>query len=396
MRHMWSGLRTQARKPWTRVQSCLDSGPMTRQYAATINASGCSIVAGDLFAEHGFDDVTMADIATAADVARATVFNYFGSKHALDRSAHRDRARGLPRHARRRARRRRRRRRPTCCASSSSRWPSASSRSGASSAASSARSRASSSASTRESSRSAPTTRRTPGCCNSWNAGQQRGDLNAALDAGAVARAFRSLANGTITGWLYQDDGGSLVDAHARGGRRVPLVRRTPSAGASAAEREHSMTRPRIAYDPFATEVQADPYPSYARAAPRRARALRRVARRLRGQPPRRRPARDARPPHVLVRGDGRARRAARSSTPSRPSADDEPTEGADAISIVGTDGDTHTRLRTIVNRGFTPRRMAAQERDMRAHRPLVRRRSSSRAAAAISSRCSPCRSRPP
>jgi AcrR family transcriptional regulator len=40
-------------------------------------------VAGDLFAEHGFEDVTMADIAVAAGVARATVFNYFGSKYAL-------------------------------------------------------------------------------------------------------------------------------------------------------------------------------------------------------------------------------------------------------------------------------------------------------------------------
>jgi AcrR family transcriptional regulator len=40
-------------------------------------------VAAELFAEHGFDDVTMADIAEASDVARATVFNYFGSKHAL-------------------------------------------------------------------------------------------------------------------------------------------------------------------------------------------------------------------------------------------------------------------------------------------------------------------------
>jgi AcrR family transcriptional regulator len=40
-------------------------------------------VAIGLFAARGFDDVTMADIAEAADVARATVFNYFGSKHGL-------------------------------------------------------------------------------------------------------------------------------------------------------------------------------------------------------------------------------------------------------------------------------------------------------------------------
>jgi AcrR family transcriptional regulator len=40
-------------------------------------------VAATLFAERGFDDVTMADIAAAAGVARASVFNYFGSKHAI-------------------------------------------------------------------------------------------------------------------------------------------------------------------------------------------------------------------------------------------------------------------------------------------------------------------------
>jgi AcrR family transcriptional regulator len=39
--------------------------------------------AADLFAANGFDDVTMAEIAEAAGVARATVFNYFQSKHAL-------------------------------------------------------------------------------------------------------------------------------------------------------------------------------------------------------------------------------------------------------------------------------------------------------------------------
>ena len=36
-----------------------------------------------LFAARGLDDVTMAEIAEAAGVARATVFNQFGSKHAL-------------------------------------------------------------------------------------------------------------------------------------------------------------------------------------------------------------------------------------------------------------------------------------------------------------------------
>jgi len=36
-----------------------------------------------LFASRGVDDVTMAEVAGEAGVARATVFNYFGSKHAL-------------------------------------------------------------------------------------------------------------------------------------------------------------------------------------------------------------------------------------------------------------------------------------------------------------------------
>jgi AcrR family transcriptional regulator len=36
-----------------------------------------------LFAERGVEPVTMADVATAAGVARATVFNYFASKYAL-------------------------------------------------------------------------------------------------------------------------------------------------------------------------------------------------------------------------------------------------------------------------------------------------------------------------
>jgi len=39
--------------------------------------------ARQLFAARGLHDVTMAEVAQAAGVARATVFNHFGSKHAL-------------------------------------------------------------------------------------------------------------------------------------------------------------------------------------------------------------------------------------------------------------------------------------------------------------------------
>jgi AcrR family transcriptional regulator len=39
--------------------------------------------ARELFSERGSDEVTMAEVAQAAGVARATVFNHFGSKHAL-------------------------------------------------------------------------------------------------------------------------------------------------------------------------------------------------------------------------------------------------------------------------------------------------------------------------
>lgn len=45
--------------------------------------------AADLFRRHGFDAVTVDDVAQAADVSRQTVFNYFPSKEAMvfDREA---------------------------------------------------------------------------------------------------------------------------------------------------------------------------------------------------------------------------------------------------------------------------------------------------------------------
>jgi len=39
--------------------------------------------AHDLFGDQGAGEITMADVAEAAGVSRATVFNHFGSKHAL-------------------------------------------------------------------------------------------------------------------------------------------------------------------------------------------------------------------------------------------------------------------------------------------------------------------------
>jgi len=169
-------------------------------------------VAGDLFADHGFDDVTMADIAKAASVARATVFNYFGSKHALVEAltetvleVFRDML-------------------DDALADTTTPTPDLLRRLfeqmgiGIESQRSFFRSvfreiariqlgldeglvaqRANDEAHAR--------------LLQLVERGQARGDLNPALDTGTVARGFRSLANGTITGWLYQDDSGSLVDA---------------------------------------------------------------------------------------------------------------------------------------------------------------------------------------
>jgi cytochrome P450 len=125
-------------------------------------------------------------------------------------------------------------------------------------------------------------------------------------------------------------------------------------------------------YEPFAMEVQADPYPFYA--------ALRREApvayvESLGGYVVSR---------HADVRrvmhDHHTFSSAAMAELVSRPveigqadGAFDESLEGS--ISIVGLDGADHMRLRTIVNRGFTPRRIALLEQEMRGIvRPLVAR----------------------
>ncbi|MGH8978596.1 MAG: cytochrome P450 [Acidimicrobiia bacterium] len=124
------------------------------------------------------------------------------------------------------------------------------------------------------------------------------------------------------------------------------------------------MSSTTVAYDPYAPDVQADPYPFYT--------ALRRDA------------------PVYYVESLGAyavsrhadVRRvmhdhatfssAAMAELVSRPveiGRDDnvfeQPVEGS--ISIVGLDGASHTRLRTIVNRAFTPRHIGELEGKMRA-----------------------------
>ena len=124
------------------------------------------------------------------------------------------------------------------------------------------------------------------------------------------------------------------------------------------------MTPTTIAYDPFSAEVQANPYPSYAR---------------LRREAPayyvealdayavsRHADVRRVMHDHRAFSSEAMAALVARPVEYADAAADQAEFEGDGAISIVGTDGETHTRLRTIVNRGFTPRRMAEQEREIR------------------------------
>jgi cytochrome P450 len=117
-----------------------------------------------------------------------------------------------------------------------------------------------------------------------------------------------------------------------------------------------------MAYDPFAAEVKADPYPFYeylrdhapvfyvesldAYAISRHA-DVRRVMRE-----------------NTTFSSEAMAELVSRPVTAAGNVAFD--AEIDRSISIIGRDGEDHARLRTIANRGFTPRRIAKLEHDMR------------------------------
>ena len=55
----------------------------TRDQKRSAQRDRILMAARTLFSEHGPETVTVADVAEQASVSRATVFNHFGSKHAL-------------------------------------------------------------------------------------------------------------------------------------------------------------------------------------------------------------------------------------------------------------------------------------------------------------------------
>lgn len=61
----------------------MSNRPGLRDRKKEVTRQAISNVATRLFVEHGFDNVSVADIAHEADVARKTVFNYFPRKEDL-------------------------------------------------------------------------------------------------------------------------------------------------------------------------------------------------------------------------------------------------------------------------------------------------------------------------
>lgn len=163
-----------------------------------------------LFAGRGFDDVSMADIAAAAGVSRATVFNHFSTKHSIVEALTEgvlDFYRGMLDLALADGRT------PTTALmralfeqmgagiESDRRFFRAIFREIASLHLGYDEGGPGQRADADNQARLIELVRR----------GQERGELSTAHSPEAIASAFGSLANGTITHWLYDDPGGSLV-----------------------------------------------------------------------------------------------------------------------------------------------------------------------------------------
>ncbi len=118
-------------------------------------------------------------------------------------------------------------------------------------------------------------------------------------------------------------------------------------------------------YDPLAPAVQADPYPFYA--ALRREAPVHYLETWQAFAVSRHEDVRRVMHDHVTFSSEAMAKLVAR---PAEYAADANLLEAEEidssAISIVGADGETHARLRRIVNRGFTPKRIALLEQEVR------------------------------
>jgi cytochrome P450 len=119
-----------------------------------------------------------------------------------------------------------------------------------------------------------------------------------------------------------------------------------------------------LAYDPLSPAVQADPYPYYA--ALRRDAPVTFVESLDTYAVSRYEDVRRVMHDHETFSSEAMADLVARPGEYATDVVDDSKATAASATSIVGTDGDTHQRLRLIVNRGFTPRRIAQLEERMR------------------------------
>ncbi len=127
------------------------------------------------------------------------------------------------------------------------------------------------------------------------------------------------------------------------------------------------MTTIPVAYDPFDGAIQADPYPTYARL--RRDAPVYYVEAVGAYAVSRHADVRRVMHDHRTFSSEAMAALVSRPVEYSAAELSEDELREFDAasnVSIVGADGERHARLRTIVNRGFTPRRMAEQERDVR------------------------------